>query len=222
MMLANQIMPLIVSAVYRGAVKPVGHEDKDDLISEATVIAANNLESCEHRGKTVSPNSLAFYAVQTLKTGRRACGGSRGDVMSPAAALSGMTRLRSMDESVGVDEDDPSGELTLHDCIASPVEDADVAAARELDWEPVVAGMDERRRGILMATADGTGTAELAQEYGVTAPRICQLRESIGEYIVNAWGDNGLANVTTPSKWRAGLRAGVERRAGRYERAWRP
>ncbi len=222
MMLVNEIVPLIISAIYRGAVKPIGTEDKSDLVSEATAIAANNLESCESRRKEVSPNSLAFYAVQTLKTGRRACGGSRHDVMSPAATLAGVAQLRSMDQSLGIDEVDPTHEVTLHDFIASSAEDTDVVAARELDWESVLAGMDDRRACVLRETAAGYGPNEIAEHIGVSAPRVIQLRQNCGRMIKEAWGGDGVADVATAPKYRARMRAVAERRTGRAERAWSP
>ena len=67
--------------------------------------------------------------------------------------------------------------------------------------------------------ATGYGTGEIADQLRVSPPRVCQLRESLGEYVVNAWGTNGLVDSTTPSKWGQGLRAAAERRAGRYQRA---
>ena len=81
--------------------------------------------------------------------------------------------------------------------------------------------LDERRQQILLGTAEGLGPNEIGALCGESAPRVCQLRESIGRHVVGAWGDSGLVDVTTPSKWRAGLRAYAERRAGLYERARR-
>ncbi len=63
-----------------GAVKPVGSEDPEELVADAVAIAANTLDSCESRGKPVLPSSLAYFALQTMKSGRRSGGGSGGDL----------------------------------------------------------------------------------------------------------------------------------------------
>jgi hypothetical protein len=219
LLLLNDIMPLIAAAVARGAVKPTGCEDQQELQAEGMALAAQMLDSAEARGKTPKAGSVAFYALQALKSGRRSGYAGRLDAMSAAAALDGQVSLRSMDEGLGAHDDDPDGEITLHDLLATNGDDTDVAAARAVDWALVLHELDERRRKVLRAASEGRRTDELAAELGVTAPRVCQVRESIGKYIVDAWGSNGIEDVTTPSKWRAGLRAATERRSGRAERS---
>jgi DNA-binding CsgD family transcriptional regulator len=187
-------------------------------------MAAVMLDRLEARGKTVTPGNIAFYTLQALKSGRRSGYAGRMDAMSPAAALGGMVKVRSMDESMGVDADadDPSQEMTLHDILAGGGEDVDSTAARELDWGAALAGLDDRRISVLRETAAGYGPNDIAKTLGISAPRVIQLRQSCGNEIKDTWGGNGIDDVVTPSKWRAGLRAAVERRAGRYERAWNP
>jgi hypothetical protein len=217
-MLLRQIVPLIAGAIARGAVKTVGCEDLEELKAEGCAMAASMLERAESRGKVVAPSSIAYYALQALKSGRRSGFAGRMDALCPSAALEGAVQLRSMDEGIGSDENDPDQEFTLHDVLAAKGEDTDVAAARELDWDAVTPQLDDRRRTILQGTAEGRGTLELASELDISPPRVCQVRESLGRYIVNAWGSNGLEDVTTATKWRAGLRAATERRACRYLR----
>ena len=204
-----------------GAVKPVGAEDKEELEAEGQAIAANMLDRLETRGKVVTPGNIAFYTLQALKSGRRSGYAGRMDAMSPAASLDRAVQVRSMDEAIGVDPDDAS-DVTLHDLLAGPGEDTDAAAARHLDWDAVLDRLDDRRQAVVTAMAAGYGTNEIAGQLQVSPPRICQVKESLTKYVVDTWGDDGLADTTTPSKWRAGLRAGAERRAGRAERAWRP
>ena len=218
MMLLKQIVPLIAAAISRGAVKAVGCEDPEELQSEGCALAAAMLDSAEARGKDVPAASVAFYALQQMKTGRRSQYAGRQDAMCPAAALDGAVQLKSLDDVVPVEEGEFGEQLTLHDVLAGSAEDVDVTVARRIDWGVVVGTLDERRQRILLGTAEGLGTNEIAAICGESAPRVCQIRESIGQYVVNAWGDSGLVDVTTPSNWRAGLRAYAERRAGRYER----
>lgn len=188
-------------------------EDGEELQAEGCALAAALLDSAESRGKQVTASNIAYYAVQQLKSGRRSGYTGRVDALSAGAALDGAVQVVSLDAPIDGPEED--GEGSLHDLLAGTGEDVDVAAARRVDWEPIVGSLDDRRRGILTATAKGHGTKELAAELGVSAARAHQVRESIGQYIVDAWGCSGIEDVARVSRWRAGLRAGAERRAGR-------
>jgi hypothetical protein len=182
-------------------------------------LAAKALESAERRGKDVPPQSVAYYAVEGLKHGRRSGYAGTTDVMSAAATLCGRANLRSMDAPIALDGDDPDAEMTLHDALADTAEDVDVSVARRLDWDTVLTRLDARNKTMVTAIAAGYGTNAIADKIHVSPPRVCQLKEAVGKYITQEWGDNGIADSTTPSKWRAGLRATTERRAARNDRA---
>ena len=107
-MLIRQIVPLITAAIARGAVKPTGSEDQEELVAEGIALAARSLDSAEQRGKIIFPNSLAYYAVQALKSGRRSGSAGRTDAMSPAVQLDGAVGLASMDEVIGHDPESDS------------------------------------------------------------------------------------------------------------------
>lgn len=94
-----------------------------------------------------------------------------------------------------------------------------MAAARRLDWDAVMPRLNDRQRGVLLATAEGRGPGEIAAQLHVSAPRVCQLREALGAYIVEAWSGNGLEEAIAQPVWRAGMRAAQERRMGRRDRA---
>jgi DNA-binding NarL/FixJ family response regulator len=222
MTLVHEIMPLIRAAIARGAVKPTGSEDAEELTAEALAMAAQGLESAERRGKVVPANSVAFYALQRLKAGRRSGYAGAADVLSAAATVCGRVSVQSMDAGMGPEEDDSGHEMTLHDALAGRGEDVDVAAARHLDWGDVLNRLDDRRQAILTAMVSGYGTNAIADQIQVSPPRVCQLKESLAGYVTGVWGDNGLAECVKESTWRAGLRAAAERRAGRSERAWQP
>ena len=220
LLLVNRIVPLIVGAIARGAVKPTGCDDPEELEAEAVALAAAILDSAESKGKTLTAGNVAFYTLQALKSGRRSGYAGRMDAMSAAAVLDGAVQLKSMDEVMGVDEDDPSHEMTLHDMLAGRGDDTDVTAGRRMDWDLVIRQLDDRRVSVLQETAAGYGANEIAEMLGISAPRAIQLRHSCAEPIMDAWGAAGLQASATPSKWRSGLRARVERRTCRAERAW--
>lgn len=218
MMLVSRITPLIAAAIARGAVRGTGCEDVEELTAEGRALAAKALDSAERRGKAVPPQSVAFYALEGLKRGRRSGYAGTMDALSAAATVSGRVNVRSLDEPMGIDGNDQATELTLHDTLADTAEDVDRAAARRLDWDQVYNRLDARNRTLVTAMAAGYGTGEIAARIKVSPPRVCQLKESLGNYVVESWGTNGIAEVSAPSQWRAGLRAVAERRAARYER----
>ena len=215
-LLIEKIAPILMGTIPR-VIRPVGAEDIAELQQDALAQAAAVLDSAERRGKTVPAQSVAYYVIQRIRCGRRSTGSSRTDVLAPATQIQGRSAIDSMDADVEIDDD--GGTVTLHGLLADTRDDTDTAAARRIDWERVTGRLDDRRRGILKATAEGFGTGEIAAMYDVSAPRVCQIRGSIGRFVVAAWGSNGLADVATVPTWMAGLRAGTERRAARYARA---
>jgi hypothetical protein len=218
MMLVNEIVPLIASAVARGAVRPTGCEDREELQAEGQALAATMLDRLEARRKVVTAGNIAFYALQGLRSGRRSGYAGRADAMSAAAALDRRVQFRSMDESLGVDPDDPGHDLTLHDLLASGCESADVTAPRRLDWDAALERMDPRMRGVLEGTAEGVGTGEMAARYHVSPPRICQVREAAGETIREVWGGDPV-NMVGDTRWQRHVRVAAERRACRGARS---
>jgi hypothetical protein len=221
MILVSRIMPLIAAAVAHGAVRSTGCEDVEELVAEGRALAAKALDSAERRGKAVPPQSVAFYAIENLKQGRRSGYAGKADVMSAAATVSGRVNIRSLDEPMAADGDDPDQDMTLHDVLAGSVEDVDVAVARTLDWDLVLRRLDARNKTVVTAMAAGYGTGEIAARIKVSPSRVCQLKKAVAGYVVDAWGTNGIAEASTTSAWRAGLRAVDERRAVRYERRGR-
>ncbi len=207
LLLLNGIMPLIAGAIAKGAVRPIGAEDHEELVADGGAIAARMLDSAERKGEELIPHSVAHYALQSLKSGRRSGYAGRRDALCPAAALDGAVKLASFDEALGSPDDD--GEFTLHDLLASGGDDVDVEVARRLDWGNVEGRLDPRRRLVLRETVAGYGPGAIAQKLGVSAPRVISLRNSCGAAVEQAWGTNGLADTASTTVWRAGLRAAM-------------
>jgi len=221
MMLVKQVLPLIGGAIGRGVVKPVGCEDAKDLKAEGIAIAAAMLDAAEQKGKPVTPGNIAFYAIQSLRVGRRSGYAGNSDVMSAGARMAGHVIVTSMDEPRGTPSDDPEGEITLHDFLADPHEDAGAEAGRRIDWENAVSTMDSRMQGVVEGTAQGISNQEIAAQYGISAPRCCQVREAAAHKIAAAWGGNPVVDATQETAWAKHVRAYAQRRACRAERAGR-
>jgi hypothetical protein len=98
-LLVNEIVPRLKSSIST-SVRPVGCEDLEELVQDGTAIAATMLHSAETQGKQVSHGNIAYYAVQTLKSGRRSTGAHKADPLHAAAQLSGRSRMHSLGEPV--------------------------------------------------------------------------------------------------------------------------
>src|SRR5210317_969155 len=134
LMLVQQIQPLIMAAIARGAVRLVGSEDPDELVQDTLANAAAMLDRAESARKPCTASTVAYYAIQAAKGGRRANYKGRRDAMCPAAALDGNVRTVSMDEPIAGGDEGGTGEFNLHDCLADRREGPDEEAARRVDW----------------------------------------------------------------------------------------
>jgi len=88
-MLLRHVRPIIRARLAKGAVKTVGSEDLEELEADGMAQAANMLGSAEQAGKEVKPNSVAFYVLQALRSGRRFGSAGRSDAMAPSTQLDG-------------------------------------------------------------------------------------------------------------------------------------
>ena len=202
----SSIVPIIQAVIARGAVKLVGSEDAEELIADCAAQAAAILDSAERSGKAVNPNSVAHYAIQSVKSGRRFGYAGRLDAMSSAAALDGAVQVCSFDAPVANSEDD-HGDFTLHDVLSGSGEDVDQAAARRIDWGELEKRLDERRSLVLRDTAAGIGPSETAAKLSVSAPYVVSLKRDCAKVVRESWGENAIYECTAPTVWRRGLRA---------------
>ena len=216
-LLIDQVLPRIRSAVPR-CVKTVGCEDVDELIQDTVTSAAQMLEACEVNGKPIYPASVAFYAIQRGKSGRRSYGATRTDVLCASAQLDGNVACESMDEGIRNDDGD-GGMLSLHDLLASNTEDPAQQAVRQLDWAEVLSDLDCRKLEILRAVAEGGTLNKLARKFGVSNPRITQLKCELARQIKQRLGDDVLADVARRPRWASSVYAQQEADACRHARA---
>lgn len=214
----NQIMPIIASAIARGAVKPVRAEDAVELQADCCAQAARILDAAEAKGKKVTAGNVGYYALQAMKHGRRFSSASRTDALGSATALDGNAHVVSMDEPHASPEE-PDTEMTLHDALADRRQGPDQAAGRELDWSAAHATLNDRERNVLQATAVGVQGAILAAELDVSRPRIVQIKREIGDRIKDAWQtDDPVRLVADDPAWCRHVAVARERRACRAER----
>jgi len=216
-MLLERVKPIIHAVIGKGMVKTFGSETAEELEADAVAQAASMIESAEREGKEVSPNSVAYYALRNLQSGRR-FGCSAGDVMSPALRLSGKVQaLESLDAPIGNGDDDEGDEPTLLDFLNTTGEDPGMASARELDWEVATRTLENRELAILGATAAGFLGTQIAARFNVCTPRITQIKHTIGQKLRYSLGEDALATCVCETAWQGGLRAYRAKKACRYE-----
>ena len=164
--MVNEILPRVRSAVPLVA-HCVGAEDPEELIGDATLHAARILHSAEQRGKTVSASSVAYYAIEHTRSGRRSCGNSASDVHGAATQLKGRSRLESMEQVVASNEECGGEIWELHDVLGSDQEDPGTKAARKMDWSEFVSGLSARERAVIECLVEGRSLRDAAKSFRV-------------------------------------------------------
>ena len=162
-------------------------------------MAADMLDSSERNGKALFPQSVAYYAVQAAKSGRRSTYAGRSDAFSSAAHKDGRAVLVSMDEPLEIGGDD---ETTLGDMLADKHDDPATLGARNMDWNELMGKLDDRSVDIVNGMAQGMMNQEIAQALSVSEPRVCQIKRQIAGQIKEEWGDNFVAQATIKPAWR--------------------
>jgi hypothetical protein len=130
----------------------VGADDAEEMYQDGIAIAAKMLDSAERNGKKVTAGNIAWYTTKQLASGRRSTYGGRADALSPAAQLDGRSQLTSLQQEATHDQE--TGEamaIPVLDLLADTAEDPAQAAARNLDWEQFLSGLDGLSRRMIVA-----------------------------------------------------------------------
>jgi hypothetical protein len=205
-MLEMQIYPIIRNTIPRKA-KPVGSEDYQELVQDATAIAAAMIDSMERSGKAPIPSSIAYYSIQRTRSGRRSYGNNRTDVMNPGYQMDNKGSVYSMQSPVGGEDED----FTVGDMIASKTEDIAAKVLRQIDWAAFMQTLDNRKRKIVEALMLGAGTGDIARLLDVTSARIVQIKREIAKDIRHFMGDAILVDSVSESVWQRDIRCLRER-----------
>jgi hypothetical protein len=215
-LLLQEIAPRLRAAIPK-TVPMVGADDVDELVQDGIVIALLLYRSAKRAGKKASGSNVAHYALLHLRMGRRSTGCRSEDVHHPAAQINGRALVCSMDAPIS---DGEHGEepLTLHDCIAAPVDDPATAAARRLDWQPVLDGLDRTGKAILVALVEGRKLTLLVRRLRRSRSAIQDSKVRLGRLVKEQLGADILRQVQTRPAWHSGLDAIQERLACRAER----
>jgi hypothetical protein len=211
--LEQEIVPRLSISVPN-SVLCVGAEDPQELIQDATVIAARMLDRVERQGKLgkVSASNISYYTVKHLQTGRRANGSQTVDVFGSATQLNGSTRLHSLHEVVA--QSDSGDEIfELQDVISQDSEDPSVQAARRLDWETFCHTLSKLELVLVECLVKGLNIREAARIARVSYWTMRNYMKRVADKIIAWMGADILAQVQRRPQWKQNLDATRERMA---------
>jgi hypothetical protein len=213
--LQEEVVPRLRASIPRN-VNYVGAEDAEELVQDATCMAAKLMHHVEQQGKSVTPGNIAYYTILHMKSGRRSNGSSVVDVMAPGTQLNGSARLNSLDEPVA---DQTSGEgFTFNDVLASDQEDPATIAGRNLDWQTLLTRLTEREKAIVAYLLEGKTVSDVAWAFKVSRSAMQQCKERLVHLIREFMGVDILIEVLRVPGWKDNLNTSRERLACRFER----
>ena len=214
-MLVNQVVPRLRAAAH--TIPKIGPEDDEEIVQDATLMAARMMESAERSGHRFTAGNISHYAVKAARSGRRSGYAGRTDVYSPGCRIDGNARLHALDAVAEVD-DEPCG--TLHDVLHpfNPDDhelDPAGEAARNLDWEAFLATQPPRHRKAVLALAEGGTMREAGRRCGLKDSAALNLRRRIAADLVGFFGEALIRRLLGGLRpdWEVGLRCVRERQA---------
>jgi len=171
-MLVEEVAPRLRAASR--CLPQVGADDAEETYQDSLAIAATMLDAAERNGKepgvSVTAGNIAWYAGKQLATGRCSTYGGRTDALAPSTQLDGHSQMTSLQQEVARDAD--SGEsvegVSLTDMLVDEGEDPAQAAARNLDWEQFLSGLDPLSRRMVQAFGRGETMRDLKTEAGLS------------------------------------------------------
>ncbi len=234
-LLQDQVVPRLRSAIPQ-AVSFIGSEDAQELIQDATALAAQMIHNAEQAGKKVvrnpgagcrgarkvriiSAGNVAFFTIQKLKCGRRSTGSSTVDVYGSGTQINGKSRLESMEQVVASNEENGGEIYLLHDVLASNQEDPATKAARRMDWSEFLSGQSKRDVALIDCLVKGKPLASLARRRHLNTSTILYHKRRLGDAVLEHFGKDIIPQVLRKPNWKDSLHATKERLAVRYERA---
>ena len=187
-MLVKEVVPRLRGAAR--SIPKIGSEDDEEIVQDATLMAARMMDSAEKAGQPFTAGNVAYYASRAARSGRRSYYTGRSDVFSPGCQIDGKARLESLDDEVEF-ENGESG--TLHDVIApfgGDAHESDPAeeAARNLDWEAFLASHPPRHRLAILVLVQGGTMREAGKRCGLRDTAAHNLKRRIAADLVEFFG----------------------------------
>jgi transposase-like protein len=216
-MLTDEIVPRLRNTIPH-QVAFVGAEDAEEVLQDATLMAARILARAQAKGKTVTAGNVAYYALLHARSGRRSHSAGRSDVMGTRTQIVGNSRVTSLEAPLAPDDEFPDDTCSLGDVLASEAEDPSETAARNLDWQALVATLDEKALAVLHCMADDVRLQEVATRHGVCRSTVQSWRNQLTELVRTFMGADVLHLIQRTPQWRENLTAMREQMACRMDR----
>ncbi len=213
--LQQEVVPRLQSSIPY-AVNQIGSEDAEELVQDATCMAAKLMHRVELQGKAVTPGNIAYFTILHMKSGRRSNGASTGDALGVGAQLDGRSRTTSFDEPVQADE--LGEEFTVNDVLSLDDEDPAQKAARKMDWEFFLAGLTAREQLVVEYLLAGRNLSELARALGLDRSTIQHFKNRLAGKILDYMGHDILIEIRRLPGWKDSLNATRERLVCRNDR----
>lgn len=212
-MLVNEVVPRLRNAAR--SIPKIGCEDDEEIVQDATLMAARMMDSAEKAGKPFTAGNMSYYAAKAARSGRRSYYTGRSDVMSPGCLIDGNARHDWLDREVEFESGD-SG--TLHDVVqplefdgheSDPAEDA----ARNLDWESFLSAHPPRHRTAILVLVGGGTMREAGKRCGLKDSAALVLKRRIAADLVEFFGADVIQRLLNGVKpgWESDLRMSRER-----------
>jgi hypothetical protein len=222
-MLTNEVIPRLQNAVR--TIPKIGCEDDEELVQDATLLAARMMESAEKSGQKYSGGNMAYFAAKAARSGRRSYYSGRSDAMSPGAQIDVKVRFEWLDGEVEFESGD-SG--TLHDVVATggyQGQETDPAeeAARNIDWQTFLAASPPRHRIAIEVLLEGGNMREAGKRCGLKDSAALNLKRRIAADLVEFFGEDVIRRLLDGIRpeWESNLQAGRER-GHRHEGVFQP
>ncbi len=212
-MLVAEVMPRLRNAVR--SIPKIGHEDDEEIVQDATLMAARMMDSAEQAGRTFTAGNVSYYAARAARSGRRSYYTGRSDALSPGCQIDGNARHEWLDEAIELESGEPG---TLHDVIApygyqGPEPDPAEEAARNLDWETFLATHPPRHRIAILVLVGGGTMREAGKRCGLRDSAAMNLKHRIAADLVEFFGEDVIRRLLDGTRpgWESDLRMSRER-----------
>jgi len=212
-MLVHEVVPRLRSAVR--SIPKIGCEDDEEIVQDATLMAARMMDSAEKSGQKFSGGNIAYYAARAARSGRRSYYSGRSDAMSPGCQIDGRARHESLDAEIEFEVGEPG---SLHDVIApfgSDDRESDPAeeAARNLDWQSFLAAHPPRHRTAILVLIDGGTMREAGKLCGLKDSAAAKLKRKIAADLIEFFGLDVIRRLLDGMRpgWESDLRQSRER-----------
>jgi len=187
-MLIKEVVPRLRAVAH--SIPKTGSEDHEEIVQDATLMAARMMDSAEKAGKPFTAGNVAYYAARAARSGRRSYYAGRSDVFSPGCQIDGRARHESLDEEIELESTEVG---TLHEVIApfgSDARESDPAeeAARNLDWEMFLAAHPPRHRTAILVLVQGGTMREAGKRCGLRDSAAHKLKRRIAADLVGFFG----------------------------------